>query len=568
MSTIDRSNRFSTEKVFMITLTRHLFTRLQPRKLKTKLILFILGLVVLQIAVIGIISIKTISGITEEQIGKRAMKVSQTVSLIPEIREALLIRDPDGRIQEIADSIRKVTGAQFIVVGDHEARRYAHPIRERLGKFMVGGDSRRALDKGDFYVSKAVGTMGPSIRGKGPIFDLEGNVIGLVSVGYLLKDVDTIISRYQTSILFTIPLLLMVGVVAAIIIANRFKKAILGLEPDEIARLLRERTATLETIREGIIAVDARGNITTINKAAFETIGLDSGQEVIGKPIRQILPQTMMMRILKTGESHFDREIIIGEEVIVANRIPIVSKGFITGAVASFRRKNELDRLTKQLSQMETYSELLRIQTHEYSNKLYTISGLVQIGHYQKAIDLISSETSGYQYLVTFLMEVVPDPILAGLILGKYSQAKELHLDFKIDPDSSMSDIPESISRERIVTIVGNMLDNAFDAVRNVETSQRTVKLSMTDLGNDLVFEIDDAGDGIKEEDYERIFEMGYTTKNGEGFGTGLYLVDHVLKKLNGSINVSKSELGGAAFTVIIPKQEKNRNEFGSGINS
>jgi two-component system, CitB family, sensor kinase len=539
----------------MVELTLGLWNRLQPKKLRTKLILFILALVVLQIAAIGVLSVSTISSITEEQIGIRALKVSQAVSLIPEIREALLKRDPAGLIQEIAESIREKTGAQFIVVGDHEARRYAHPIAERIGKFMVGGDSKRALEKGESYISKAVGTLGPSIRGKVPIFDTQGEVIGIVSVGYLLKDVDSTILQYQNRILLLIPLLLLVGSIAAIIIANRFKKAILGLEPDEIAWLLQERTATLETVREGIVAVDAKGMITTINKAAFQTIGLDSKQEVIGKPIREVLPQTMMMRILRTGESHFDRELIIGEEVIVANRIPIVSGGLITGAVASFRRKDELDRLTKQLSHMETYSELLRTQTHEYSNKLYTISGLVQIGHNQKAIDLISSETSGYQFMITFLMEVVPDPILAGLILGKYSQAKELHVDFKIDPDSSMSDIPESISRERIVTIVGNMLDNAFEAVRNVETSKRMVKLSMTDLGNDLVFELDDAGSGVEERDYERIFEMGYSTKTGEGFGTGLYLVDHVLKKMGGSINVSRSDLGGAAFTVIIPKQ-------------
>lgn len=532
--------------------------RIRPRKLKTKLILFILVLVVFQISVIGLISIFTISEITEEQLGKRALKVSQTVSLIPEIRELLLEKDPNGRIQEIAEAIRRETGAEFVVVGDHEAKRYAHPVVDRLGKHMVGGDSRRALERGETYISKAVGTLGPSIRGKTPIFDSQGDVIGIVSVGYLLEDVDSIIHRYQYKVLLFIPLLLAAGIAAAIIIANRFKKAILGLEPDEISRLLQERTATLETVKEGILAVDSAGYITTINKTAFRTIGVHLDQEIVGKHIRDILPKTEMMNVLKTGESHFDREIIVGDEVIIANRIPIISDGVIKGAVASFRRKDELDRLTKKLSHMETYSDLLRIQTHEYSNKLYTISGLVQIGHYQKAIDLISSETSGYQYIITFLMEVLPDSVLAGLILGKYSQAKELHIEFQIDPNSSMKNIPQHISRERLATILGNLLDNAFDAVRNREVSGRVVKLSMTDLGNDLVFEIDDSGMGIDEGDYDRIFEMGYSTKQGEGFGTGLFLVERAIKKMEGGISVSRSDLGGAAFTVIIPKQERS----------
>ncbi len=537
---------------------RQIVSYAKPRKLKTKLILFILLLVVFQISVIVIVSVNTISGLTKEQIGIRALKVSQAVSLIPEIRELLLKQDPDQRIQTIAERIRKEVGAEYIVIGDHEAKRYAHPVRTRLGKYMVGGDSQRALKKGESYISKAVGTLGPAIRGKVPIFAEKGEIIGIVSVGYLLEDVDSIIQQYQYRILLFIPLLALIAIVAATIIANRFKKAILGLEPNEIAWLLQERTATLESVREGIIAIDARERITTINKTAFETVGIPSDSHVIGKPIQEVIPQNKMTTILKTGESHFDREIIIGDEVLVVNRIPIISNGVINGVVASFRRKDELDRLTKKLSQMKTYSELLRTQTHEYSNKLYTISGLIQIGHYKEAIDLISSETSGYQFLITFLMEVVPDPILAGLILGKYSQAKELNVDFTIDPNSSMSDIPEHISRERLVTVVGNMLDNAFEAVKHQEVPNRVVKFSMTDLGNDLVFEFDDKGFGVEKTEYDRIFEMGYSTKVGEGFGTGLFLVDRALRKIHGSISVSRSDLGGAAFTVIIPKQERS----------
>ncbi|MBT3227086.1 MAG: sensor histidine kinase [Deltaproteobacteria bacterium] len=532
--------------------------RFRLQKLKTKLILFIIILVLFQVALIGIVSVNIISDITEEQIGKRALKVSQTVSLIPEIRENLISEDPKQRIQQIAEEIRKSTGAQFIVVGDHEGKRYSHPIKERLGKFMVGGDNRPALEEGKSYISKAVGTLGPSIRGKVPVFDSQGKVIGIVSVGYLLEDINTITSQYQYRVLLFLPFLILIGVLAAVMIANRVKEAILGLEPREIAALLQERTATLETVKEGVIAIDARGLITTINKTAFETIGLNPDKQALGRPILEIVPQTEMMEILKTGESHYDRELVIDDKEIIVNRIPIINEGAINGVVASFRRKDELDYLAKKLTQVEKYSELLRIQTHEYSNKLYTISGLVQIGHYQKAIDLISSETSGYQYLINFLMEVVPDPNLAGVILGKYSQAKELNVTLKIDPDSSMTDIPWHISREGIVTIVGNMLDNAFEAVKNLKESKRLVNLSMTDLGNDLIFEFDDAGPGIDQNDYEKIFEMGFSTKIGEGYGTGLYLVDRALKKLEGSISITSSDLGGAAFTVIIPKNERS----------
>lgn len=530
----------------------------RPKKLKTKLILFILALVLFQVGIIGALSVNLVSTITEEQIGKRALKVSQAVSLIPGIRELLIRGDPGQEIQTIAERIRITIGAEFIVVGDHEGRRYSHPVKERLGKLMVGGDNRPALEEGKSYVSKAIGTLGPSIRGKVPIFDEQGKIIGVVSVGYLLEDVNTIISRYQQKILYFIPLLVLIGTLAAVFIANGFKKAILGLEPDEIAGLLQERTATLETVKEGIIAIDRNGLITTINKAAFQIIELNSQIEPIGRPIQETLPQTEMIDVLKTGESHFDREFFINDNEIIVNRIPMTDQGKVIGVVASFRRKDELDRLAKKLSQAEKYSDLLRIQTHEYSNKLYTISGLIQIGYYQEAIDLISSETSGYQYLITFLMEVLPDPVLSGVILGKYSQARELNIELRIDPNSSMVDIPKHINRERIVTVIGNMLDNAFEAVQELDESKRIVNLSMTDLGNDLIFEFDDSGNGINEQDSNQIFEKGFSTKSGKGFGMGLYLVDRALKHLNGSISHCSSEFGGAAFTVIIPKDQRS----------
>jgi len=231
----------------------------------------------------------------------------------------------------------------------------------------------------------------------------------------------------------------------------------------------------------------------------------------------------------------------------------------VTGVVSSFRDKDELNALAQKLSKVQEYSEMLRIQTHEYSNKLYTISGLIQIGAYQDAIDLIGSETSGYQKIINSLMNIVRDPIIAGTILGKYNKAKELKIELEIDLDSSMKDIPPIIKRESLVTVIGNILDNSFDSVFRSEAEKRNVKLSMTDLGNDLIFEVDDSGGGVKGDAVDRIFEKGYTTKNSEGHGMGLYLVKRTLDKIGGTVSVGSSELGGAAFTVIIPKTQGSR---------
>jgi len=535
---------------------KRIFSSMKPKKLQTKMILLILGLILCIVGVGGIFSLQLISSILEEQMGSRALKVSQTVALIPDIRRDLQRVDLEhSSIQAIVEKIRQTTGAQFIVVGDKEGKRYSHPVAERIGQFMVGGDNSQALDEGKSYISRATGTLGPSIRGKVPVFNDEKEIIGVVSVGYLVQNVNSLIMGYNIKIITFLTAAILFGIAVTIKITDEFKRSIFGLEPDEIAALLRERTTTLETIREGVLAVDEKGLITTINQAAFETLGLDSTQNVVGKPVISILPQTRILDVLHTGVSQLDRELLIGDKEIIVNRIPMISDGKITGVVSSFRNKDELDILARKLSQIQKYSEMLRVQTHEYSNKLYTISGLIQIEAYQEAVDLIGSETSGYQELISSLMRIVPDPILAGTILGKYNKAKELKVDFQIDPDSSMVNVPESMKREGLVTIIGNILDNSFEAVVERDEIRRHVKLSMTDLGNDLIFEIDDSGKGVQERDWNTIFMKGFTTKKKQGHGMGLFLVEKALSMLQGTVSVGSSELGGAAFTVIIPKK-------------
>lgn len=525
-------------------------------KLQTKMILLILSLLVFVVAVGSTFSLQLISSVLEEQIGKRALKISQTVALMPQIVKDLEKGDlQSSHIQEIAEKIRVEIDAQFIVVGDKDGRRYSHPVKERLGKLMVGGDNLKALEDGRSYVSEATGTLGPSIRGKSPVFNDNGEVVGIVSVGYLIENIQSSIRVIQSRIIVVFTIVILVGVVITLKITADFKKAILGLEPREIASILQEKTATLESVREGIIAIDGKGNITTVNHTAFTTLDLPYDGDAVGKHVTKVFPGSKILDALKTGESQLDKLLILGEKEIIVNRIPIFNKEKVSGVVSSFRDKNELDIVAKQLAKVKQLSEMLRIQTHEYSNKLHTISGLIQIGAHQEAVELIGSETSGYQNLINTLMNIVRDPVIAGTILGKYNRAKELKIDFLIDQDSSMKDVPAAIQREHLVTILGNILDNSFEAVLPLPSSKRIVKLAMTDLGNDLIFEVDDSGTGVSAKNSEAIFLKGFTSKNREGHGMGLYLVEKTVGVLGGTVSVGKSDLGGAAFTVIIPKQ-------------
>jgi len=525
---------------------------LLPRTLHGRMLLLMFLLLGALVSITWLMVSMLVSSILEEYIGRNALNVSKTVSLTTVVHEGLKNKN-STQIQLYAESVRKATGARFVVVGDHEGRRYSHPVPERIGKLMVGGDNPRALERGEAYVSKAVGTLGPSMRGKVPIFANSGKVIGVVSVGYLQETVESVTEGYLQRVLLWVFGLFLFGGIGTWLIARNVKQSIFGLEPVEIARLFRERNAILDSIREGVVAINDKGQVTMLDHEAAKILKIppESG---IGTSIESILPQTRMLEVLKSGEEQFDQEMIIGGIEVIVNRVPIWQNGRVAGVVSSFRRKDEIDRMAQELTQIQEYSEVLRTQTHEYSNKLHTLAGLIQLGSHQEALDLIGRETSGYQELLGTLAETVPEPLLSAIILGKYNRAQELRINFQLDPESRMIDIPKKINREKIVTILGNLLENALEAAQENTSGKRTVLLSMTDFGNDLIFEVEDSGSGIEDESVDLSLQHGFTTKSGTGRGIGLSLVHENLKYLGGHLTVVRSSLGGMRFTIYIPK--------------
>ena len=525
---------------------------LLPRTLHGRMLLLMFLLLGALVSITWLMVSMLVSSILEEYIGRNALNVSKTVSLTTVVHEGLKNKN-STQIQLYAESVRKATGARFVVVGDHEGRRYSHPVPERIGKLMVGGDNPRALERGEAYVSKAVGTLGPSMRGKVPIFANSGKVIGVVSVGYLQETVESVTEGYLQRVLLWVFGLFLLGGIGTWLIARNVKQSIFGLEPVEIARLFRERNAILDSIREGVVAINDKGQVTMLDHEAAKILKIppESG---IGTSIESILPQTRMLEVLKSGEEQFDQEMIIGGIEVIVNRVPIWQNDRVAGVVSSFRRKDEIDRMAQELTQIQEYSEVLRTQTHEYSNKLHTLAGLIQLGSHQEALDLIGRETSGYQELLGTLAETVPEPLLSAIILGKYNRAQELRIIFQLDPESRMIDIPKKINQEKIVTILGNLLENALEAAQENTSGKRTVLLSMTDFGNDLIFEVEDSGSGIEDESVDLSLQHGFTTKSGTGRGIGLSLVHENLKYLGGHLTVVRSSLGGMRFTIYIPK--------------
>jgi two-component system, CitB family, sensor kinase len=526
-------------------------------KLQTRLIIIICSLLLFVIVFLSFLFQHMFAATLKEQIGMRALNVAETVAATPLVKDAFRQPDPHQQIQPFAEMIRRKTGAEYVVVGNRQGIRYAHPLPDRIGKKMVGGDNDEVLE-GKAIISEAVGSLGLAIRGKAPIFDEKGNVIGIVSVGFLLEDIEDIVWSYNVKILFFSILALFLGASGAILIAKTVKKSIHGLEPKEIGLLYQEKQAILEAIREGIIAVNQEGIITMINKTAMTLLGYEKEQDVLGKYILHIIPHSRLLEVIRTGTAEYDDEMILGEETMITNRIPIKDKaGKVIGAVSTFRNKSELYRLTKELSQLKSYADALRAQTHEFSNKLYVISGLIQLESYEEALELISKETNLHQDIVRFVMKEIPDPIIGGLFIGKFNRANELKIQFDIDRQSSFKDIPKHLDRDHLLTIIGNIVDNAMEAVLHNGCEEKRVTVFLTDLGDDLIIEVEDNGPGIQAEIADQIFERGFSTKAAVHRGYGLDLVKKSLTVLGGHITYQSEQGKGTVFTIIIPKQRR-----------
>lgn len=531
---------------------------LRKLKLKTRMILA-LGLVgVLQTLLIGGFAGYYLSESLYEQIGQRALMVARTVAAMPAV--IVGVREADSpALMTLSRRVADTNEALFIVIGDRNAIRLAHPDPNRLGHSMGDDDGdygTRALVQGEGYVARARGSLGFSMRGKAPIIDpANDQIIGIVSVGYSLDQVLTSIRRYELVLYGVLGLMLVGSVIAAVVIAGRFKRAIFGLEPEEIARLFKEREATLQSVREGIIAIDREGRITTCNRTAIETLGLAESTELTGQPINRVLPGNNLMAVLDNGEPDFDKEVWFQGQQMVVNRLPVRQGDDIIGVVSSFRRRDELDQISQQLTRIQQYADTLRSQTHEYSNKLHTIAGLIQIDAKDEALALIGSEVSDHQALIHLLLDAVPDPVIAGCLLGKYNRAREMGLRLEIDPDSQMADVPTELPRDQLVSVLGNLIDNALEATRQHQGTGGRVALSMTDLGHDLIFEVEDQGPGVPSAQQERIFERGFSSKVETGHGIGLFLVRQFVDRWGGSVTVENLQPAGSRFTLYLPKR-------------
>jgi two-component system sensor histidine kinase DctS len=523
--------------------------------LRTKMALLSFSSVFLAIVIGGIIVVDKISATFEKEAGMRAMAIARTLAQFEEVQNN--IGEPDGSvtIQPIAERTRLATGVEYIVIVDMEGIRYSHPVEDRIGKKFTDIDLGPALANNE-YLSGAEGVLGPSVRAFVPVKVEEGTrQVGVVVVGILIPTTGFLLRTIQTQLYYSLGMGLIVGLLGSLYLARRIKSAMFSLEPEEIARLLEERVAIFQAMGEGIIAIDRANRITIVNAEARRILG-KTNNDLIGQTITDFIPYSTLPEVLQTGEAQINHQMFLNDTMVLVNKVPVRFKGEIIGAVATFQDKTDINRLAEELTGVKAFIEALRVQNHEHKNKLHTIAGLIQLEKYDHALDYIFELAEEQQEITGLLTKNICDDSIAGLLLGKYERAKELRVELDIDRNTCLRKLPSCLQTGELVIIIGNLIENALDAVRLERPERRKVFFSMLDTPKVLTIVVRDMGPGIPAEMRESIFQRGFSTKGPANCGLGLYLVKRYVNLAGGSISIQEADGGGTVFSINIPKEQ------------
>ncbi len=526
-------------------------TSRRPLRLSTQLLLLQLAIIALTVGVSSaVLYLHSQNGIAK-QAGAESLAIAQTVASNPRVVAG--VTQPDGAkiIDPIAERVRRATGAAFVVVANRRGIRLSHPNPKLIGKSLLHdpGENPAATFAGKTFVGEQPGSLGRSMRAKVPIRNAQGRVVGLVSVGVLEKALATEFWDSLPVILIPLLVALVLATIGAFLLARRVKRQTFGLEPEEIGVLLEQREAMLHGIREGAITLDPAGRITLINDQAQQLLALDG--DVVGWRVADVVPAGRLHDVLTGHVSGHDEVIVVGERVLVANRMPVEVRGRPIGAVVTLRDRTELDALSRELDEVRKLADALRAQEHEFQHRLHVISGLIELGRYGDAVQEINRSSLLHQELAASLVDRVGDPILAALLLGKAAVASELGV--KLDVHAA--ELPRAFEDVRsLVAMLGNLIDNALESATEGGRGGH-VDVAFHVEGGELVIAVHDSGPGVDPALTTEIFQDGFTTKVARGGqqkrGLGLALVSQEVRRRDGTIEVENVD--GARFTVRMP---------------
>lgn len=498
----------------------------------------------------------------DDQAMRRALSIAQTTAADPDLARELATTAPEthGPVQADAERIRRATGALYVVVLDTHGVRWSHTHTAEIGRHV-------STDPSDTLAGRQVrqidtGTLGRSARAKVPLRDGGGRIVGAVSVGIAYDSVHSRLLGTLPAVLRYAGAALAVGVLAALVLARGLRRRTHGVAFADISALLDEREAMLHGIREGVVAFDRHGRIRLVNDEAGRLLGLDG--RAAGRALDEVLAPGRTTDVLAGRVAGADLLAVRGGRVLVANRMPTPDGG----AVVTLRDRTELELLGRELDGTQGLLDALRAQDHEHANQLHTLRGLLELGRHDTAVDFVTEVTSAHRASAEQIAERVHDPLLSALLVGKAAVAAERGVPLRVSPATLL---PDAVVDPRdLVTVLGNLLDNALDAAAGHRRAEPFVEVELRAEGGTAVLRVSDTGAGVPPGLREQIFAEGWSTKAAppdpgghppgrpvafhRGRGIGLALVRRLAERYGGMARVTARAGGGAVFTVVLPE--------------
>ena len=458
---------------------------------------------------------------------------------------------------EYLDTLKEtLDDIDVISVVNKDGIRIYHSNHTLIGTKYDGNMPDFKSNTDGYYAVDETGPSGSQRRAYAAVYNEDGEYVGVVMAIMLMKN----IKAETAQMLFIFLIITIVAILIEIIIAGelsgKVKKSLMGYEPDVFTAMYKMRDNILETLAEGILAFDSSGVIQFANESAVRMLCDDPWENIVGQKV-DVIGDEILSRTIKNGD--WERNVNLAKADIILDRVPIKEDGITVGAIAILHNRAEYTKLMEELSGTRYLVDSMRANNHDFTNKLHVILGLIQMEMYDDASAYIQNITMVQRANISKVMNAVGEPAVAALLIGKIARASELNVDFVLREGCYYSSADMNLPSEMLITVIGNLLDNAFDAMNESPDykEHRELMFGIYSRPDAVLITVDDTGSGIKEQDMEFIFENGYSTK-GEGRGTGLYQVKTMVENFGGKITVESQEGVGSSFSVSFTKENKN----------
>jgi two-component system, CitB family, sensor kinase len=539
-------------------------------RLATQVLLLQVAVVVLTLGIAGgLLALLSHQRLAAEY-ETRSLDVARAVALAPAVRAdvarydavsltpsaALTNELANGQLQQLAVEVAQRTGVLFVVITNDQGIRLSHPNRDELGRH-VSTDPAEAL-AGHEVVERESGTLGRSVRAKVPVLAPDSDrVVGEVSVGISTAAVHHQLWTDVRAAAVLVGVALLIGVVGSVLLARRWRGLTLGLQPSEMAELIRGQAAVLHGIDEGVLAVDTAWKTTFVNDEAGRLLEVSNEA---GRPVEEIGLTPRVLKVFRSADSTPELA-TVGDRIVVVSARHVAREGQNLGTVLVVRDRTDVESLTRQLDAVQLMSTVLRAQRHEFANRLHLLNGLLQSGHAEEATQYVE-ELLGSGPLGSALpgIDTIRDAFLQAFLAAKAASAREAGVTLRIGENTWV--LGRLALPVDVTTVLGNLLDNAIDAARTGANATKVVEVELLQDGSTLHITVADTGDGVAPDFVEHVFTEGKSTKPESaipgGRGIGMALSRQISRALGGDIRLSSpgnagAELCGAEFIAQLP---------------